>query len=213
MRNRKKKLRLIYVGFTIALVLLLIGGGYFVYAAMTAIDQKENDFQVGQVETELMEENFIAPTEINKDESINKKVSIKNNGTINQFIRVMVLPEVKANVSGDPNNKQVLSLVIGTDLILENLNTTDWRYGDDGYYYYIKEAVKPNDPTSSLFESVRLSNSISDQYHNAEFSISLKVETINCLTTAYRQAWWQGNTPTEDPLASIDTALSSKVDN
>lgn len=214
MNQRKNPVRrAVYVVVVLGLLLLLVGGSYFVYAAMTATDRKENDFQVGQVETELVEENFTAPTEIEKNESINKKISIKNNGTINQFIRVMVLPEVKADVAGDPTNKQVLSLVIGTDLILENLNTTDWRYGDDGYYYYIKEAVKPNDPTTSLFESVRLSNSISDQYHNADFSISLKVETINCNTTAYRQAWWHGETPTDDPLASIDTALSSKVDN
>lgn len=137
MNQRKNPVRrAVYVVVVLGLLLLLVGGSYFVYAAMTATDRKENDFQVGQVETELVEENFTAPTEIEKNESINKKISIKNNGTINQFIRVMVLPEVKADVAGDPTNKQVLSLVIGTDLILENLNTTDWRYGDDGYYYY-----------------------------------------------------------------------------
>lgn len=212
-RPKNPARRAVYVVVTLGLILLLVGGSYFVYAAMTATDRKENDFQVGQVETELVEENFTQPTEIVKDVSVDKEITVKNNGTINQFIRVMVLPEVKAEVAGDPSNKQVLSLVIGTDLILENLNTTDWRDGGDGYYYYIKEAVEPGDPTSTLFDSIKLSNSISDQYHNADFSLSLKVETINCNATAYRQAWWQGETPTEEPLLSIDTALRSKVDN
>lgn len=212
-RPKNPARRAVYVVVTLGLILLLVGGSYFVYAAMTATDRKENDFQVGQVETELVEENFTQPTEIVKDVPVDKKITVKNNGTINQFIRVMVLPEVKADVAGDPTNKQVLSLVIGTDLILENLNTTDWRDGGDGYYYYIKEAVEPGDPTATLFDSIKLSNSISDQYHNADFSLSLKVETINCNTTAYRQAWWNSETPTEDPLASIDTALRSKVDN
>lgn len=211
-RPKNPARRAVYVVITLGLILLLVGGSYFVYAAMTATDRKENDFQVGQVETELVEENYTQPTEIVKDVPVDKEITVKNNGTINQFIRVMVLPEVKADVAGDPSNKQVLSLVIGTDLILENLNTTDWRDGGDGYYYYIKEAVEPGDPTSTLFDSIKLSNSISDQYHNADFSLSLKVETINCNTTAYRQAWWQGETPTEEPLLSIDTALRSKVD-
>lgn len=205
--------RAVYVVVMLGLLLLLVGGSYFVYAAMTATDSKENDFQVGQVETELVEQNYTQPTEIVKDVSVNKKVSVKNNGTINQFIRVMVLPEVKTDVAGDPGNKQILSLVIGTDLILENLNTTDWRDGGDGYYYYIKEAVTPGNSTASLFDSIKLSDSISDQYHNADFSLSLKVETINCNATAYRQAWWHGETPAEEPLLSIDTALRSKVDN
>ncbi|MBO1305734.1 hypothetical protein JZO70_06170 [Enterococcus sp. 669A] len=205
--------RAVYIVVTLGLLLLLVGGSYFVYAAMTAEDRKDNDFQVGQVETELVEEDFVQSTEISKDVTVDKKISVRNHGTINQFIRVMVLPEVKADVADEPSNKEVMSLVIGKDLILVNLNTTDWQDGEDGYYYYIKEAVKPNDPTTALFDGIKLSNSISDKYDGAEFSLSMKVETINCNTTAYRQAWWHGDTPTSAPLSIIDTALQSKTDN
>lgn len=211
MRNRKKKVRFIYVGFTFALVLLLIGGGYFVYAAMTAKDQKANDFQVGQVETRLSED-FTGITEIETGQTVKKDVLIENTGTIKQFIRVMVLPEVRAPISGD-TNKQVLPLVIGKDLLLENMSTADWKDGGDGYYYYIKEAVEPKKTTSKLFESIKLSDNLAKQYDATTFSIYLKVETVNCAEFAYRDAWWQGETPTDQPLKAIEDALKTKVEN
>lgn len=210
MRNRKKNRRLIYAGFILALVLLLIGGGYFVYAAMTAQDQKENDFQVGQIETKLLED-FTGMTEIETGQTVQKDVLIENTGTIKQFIRVMVLPEVRASIAGD-TNKQVLPLVIGKDLLLENMATADWKDGGDGYYYYIKEAVEPKQTTSKLFESIKLSDSLAKQYDKTTFSIYLKVETVNCAEFAYRDAWWQGSTPTNQPLKAIDDALNTKVE-
>lgn len=210
--QRRVKRRIAYLVAVAGFILLLVGGSYFVYAAMTATDKKENDFQIGQVETKFGQD-AIQISDITKDQSVGKKVTVKNTGTINQFIRVMVIPEVQTAVAGDALNKEVLPLVIGTDLSLESLNTTDWKDGGDGYYYYVKEAVEPKKATTSLFEGIKLSNSISDKYHEAEFLLSLKVETINCNEMAYRQAWWQGNTPTSAPLNTIDDALKSKVDN
>lgn len=211
--QNKQKRRAVYLVLTLGLILLLIGGSYFVYAAMTATDSKENDFQIGQVETKLEEVFDDSITEIPKNQSIEKKVTIKNTGTINQFVRVMVLPEVRAEVVGDSANKQVLPLMIGTDLVLENLNTSEWKDGGDGYYYYVKEAVKPQKPTTILFDSIKLSDQLSNQYHDATFSLSLKVETINCQETAYRQAWWQGAVPTDQPLKGIDDSLKTMTDN
>lgn len=211
--QRRVKGRLPYLIATVSFILLLIGGSYFVYAAMTATDKKENNFQIGQVETKLEEDFDTTITEISKNQSVGKDVTIENVGTINQFVRVMVLPEVWTSVAGDTNNKQVLPLVIGTDLVLENLNTNEWKDGGDGYYYYIKEALVPKKPTTSLFTSIKLSNSLSDRYHDADFTLSLKVETINCNEKAYRQAWWQGRAPIDQPLKAIDDALKSEVEN
>lgn len=211
--QKRNMRRTSYLVATIGLLLLLVGGSYFVYAAMTATDKKENDFQIGQVETKLEEIFDDSITEIQKNQSVIKDVTIKNTGTINQFVRVMVFPEVCTSVTSDPTNKEILPLTIGTDLVLENLNGSEWKNGGDGYYYYVKEAVEPGQSTTSLFKSIKLSSSLSDQYHEAEFTLSLKVETINCNEIAYRQAWWQGITPTTQPLSAIDDALRSKIDN
>ncbi len=212
MKQQKRIIRSpFYLVAMVGCLLLLIGGGYFVYAAMTAQDRKENDFQVGQVETQLLED-FDGITEIELDQSIEKEVLIKNTGTIKQFVRVMILPEVRAPIAGD-TNKQVLPLIIGKDLLLENMATSDWKDGGDGYYYYIKEAVEPKKTTSKLFESIKLSNSLAKQYDETSFSIYLKVETVNCAEFAYRDAWWHGNTPTDQPLKAVEDVLKTKVEN
>lgn len=213
MKNRRKH-RPLYLGLTLAVLLLLIGGSYLVYAAMTASDRKENDFRIGQVETKIFEENFEEDvTETIKGQSRLKEVRIQNKGTIKQFVRVMVLPEVRTSIVGDDQNEQVLPLKIGTDIILEEMVTTDWINGEDGYYYYIKEAMTPNDFTSYLFKKVKLSDQLSDQYNQAKLTITLKVEAINCAEDAYRDAWWQGQTPTESPLKEVDDALKTKIEN
>lgn len=211
MKQRRKNHRTLYLVIAFSCLLLLIGGSYLVYAAMTATDREENDFRVGQVEMSIVED-FEVRTEVPKDFSVKKEVSIKNNGSINQFVRVMVSPQVQAEIAGDAQNKQILPLKIGTDLILEEMTTSDWLDGGDGYYYYIKEAVKPGKETSELFKKVKLSDQLRDRYHDAKLSIILKAETINCAEFAYRDAWWQGNTPTTAPLKDVDDALKTKVD-
>lgn len=213
--KRKKTLtrKLSYLLVSIILVLLLIGGSYFVYAAMTAKDRRATDFQIGQVETELDEDFDGTITEIYKDQSRTKKVTVKNTGTIKQFIRVMVLPEIQADVVDDPQSKQALPIAVGTDLILEQLNTVDWKYGGDGYYYYIKEAVKPLKNTEPLFESVKLDANLNQMYHQSAFTISIKVEAVNCAEYAYRDAWWQGAVPTDPTLEAIDDNLKALVEN
>ncbi|MEO1768823.1 MULTISPECIES: hypothetical protein [Enterococcus] len=211
MKQRRKARRTLYLVIAFSCLLLLIGGSYLVYAAMTATDREENDFRVGQVETKIIED-FEFRTEIPKDVSIKKEVSIKNTGTINQFIRVMVSPQVQAEIAGDIQNKQILPLKIGTDLILEEMTASDWLDGGDGYYYYIKEAVKPGKETSELFKKVKLSDQLRDQYHGSKLMIILKAETINCAEFAYRDSWWQGNTPTTGSLKDVDDALKTKVD-
>lgn len=211
MKQRRKARRTLYLVIAFSCLLLLIGGSYLVYAAMTATDREENDFRVGQVETSIVED-FEVRTEVPKDFSVKKEVSIKNNGSINQFVRVMVSPQVQAEIAGDAQNKQILPLKIGTDLILEEMTTSDWLDGGDGYYYYIKEAVKPGKETSKLFKKVKLSDQLRDRYHGAKLSIILKAETINCAEFAYQDAWWQGNTPSTPPLKDVDDALKTKVD-
>lgn len=212
MQRKLKRHRRLYLGLALVCVLLLIGGSYLVYAAMTATDREENDFRIGQVETRIDEIFDEDTTEIPIDTSIRKEVRIQNTGTIKQFMRVMVLPEVRTSIVGDGQNEQVLPLVIGTDLELEEMATADWIDGGDGYYYYIREAVEPGKYTSYLFETVKLSDQLADRYHNANLSITLKVETINCAEFTYRDAWWQGTTPSEAPLNTVDDALDDKTE-
>lgn len=217
MNQRKSwRQRPLYLVVILTCLLLLVGGGYLVYAAMTDTDRKENDFQVGQVETKIFEEKFDETmTEVTKGATVPKEVRIENVGTIKQFVRVMVLPEVQSTVTGE-TIKQVLPLKIGTDVELSEMDTAgwnaDWIDGGDGYYYY-QHALDPKARTGYLFKTVKLVNQLEDRYHDASLTITLKVETINCAEFAYRDAWWQGVTPTNQPLKAVDDALKTKVEN
>ena len=179
---------------------------------MTAKDRRTTDFQIGQIETQLDEDFDETITEIHKNQSRTKKVTVKNTGTIKQFIRVMVLPETQVDVADDPQSKQALPIAVGTDLILEQLNTVDWKYGGDGYYYYIKEAVKPLENTEPLFNSIKLDNSLHQMYHQSAFTISIKVEAVNCAEYVYRDAWWQGAVPADPTLKAVDDKLKALVE-
>ncbi|MBO1308814.1 hypothetical protein JZO70_21760 [Enterococcus sp. 669A] len=216
MKLQKKPVRrVIYFVVTVGLILLMIGGGYWVYAAMTASDRKENDFRIGQVETKIDEVFNEDIDETLIGESVPKQVRIENTGTIKQFVRVMVLPEVRKVIAGDEPNEQVLSLKIGTDILLKDMATADWIDGGDGYYYYNK-AIEPGTgkETSYLFKAVQLSDQLSNRYDGTTFKITLKVESINCAKFAYRDAWWQGSTPADgSPLKAVDNALQDKTEN
>lgn len=210
-RRRSLTRKMSYLLVSIVLVLLLVGGSYFVYAAMTVKDRRETDIQIGQVETQL-DEKFNSVTEIHKNQSIEKRVTVRNTGTIKQFVRVMVLPETQTDVAEDPQTKQALPIAVGTGLIFEQLNTVDWKYGGDGYYYYIKEAVEPLKNTVPLFDSVKLDNNLSQMYNESALTISIKVEAVNCAEYVYRDAWWQGAVPADPSLQAIDDSLKALVE-
>lgn len=197
------------------LPVLFIGlclGSLVVYAALTLQEQRENQFQVGNVETKI-EEVFTKPTTIKPNVAVPKKVTIKNTGTINQFVRVMIQPEIVSSVTSG-SNKLILSSKIGEEVGLDI--TGDWVNGEDGYYYYTK-AVEPTKETAVLFNEVTLKNRLSTFYTGGTFQIVLKVEAIHCHGSktdgkgAFQEAWWQGSKPTTEPLKTINTALLNSV--
>lgn len=210
-RNQRKRTnkRLLTLMKLVMALGILVGGGLWAYAASTSREEKINDFQVGNVSTSI-EEVFTPTTEIKPNQPVKKEVTFTNDGTINQFLRVMIHPEVRAAIVGDPANQQVLPVNLKKEVQLD-LNTTDWRDGGDGYYYYLK-ALKPGQPTSKLFTKVTLNTSLPAVYDGGEFVMKLKVESINCAEYAYRDAWWNGQTPSIGAKQAIDNALKLLVD-
>lgn len=147
-----------------------------------------------------IEEVFTPGTEIEPGTPKQKDVKITNTGTTPLFVRVMALPKIL-----DPNGT-LLPGGIG-DEITVNLSS-DWQDGGDGYYYY-KDIVEPGNSTPSLFTSVTLASGLGEEYDDAEFTIQVKSETITAFRYEYRNAWWDGATPTSPPLSTIDGILES----
>lgn len=187
------------------LLICLLTGGLVAYAAKTAVDKTVNTFQIGDVTTQL-EESFTSPTSTKPGTAVAKKVAVSNQGTVNQFVRVMVQTEIRIETIGDPGNETILPTIIGKQVTLGSLDTTNWLDGGDGYYYYIK-ALKPQQTTPTLFEKVTLSTTDS-LYLGGEMKMTVKVEAVNCAAFAYRDAWWQGKT---SGLTSQQQAIDNKL--
>lgn len=206
MKNKKKIVRLIWTLSGIFLCLVI--GGVVTYAAMTVREEKANLFQIGSLQTKV-EEVFTEPTTISPTTPVEKKVTVQNTGTINQFVRVMLQPEIRVK-SGD--SVRLLPSQIGEEVLLD-LNSTQWQLGEDGYYYYLN-SVKPGaaNSTENLFTQVKLKENLGVEYDKATFNLLIKVEAINCAKYAYRDAWWQGVTPSSGQLKLIDNQLANKAE-
>lgn len=203
--KRKKKFVHIFWIVPVIVVCLVIGSAV-AYAAMTVREEKANIFQIGDLQTKVNEV-FNEPTTILLDTSVEKKIAVENTGTINQFVRVMIHPEIQLK-NGESN--QLLPSQIGEEIVLD-LDNVNWKFGEDGYYYYLK-ILKPGQTNISenLFKNVKLKKGLGPEYHNAAFSLLVKVEAINCTKYAYRDAWWQGSVPNSGALQVIDKELNGK---
>lgn len=166
----------------LAVSLLAAGGGTVSY--LTAYSQRENETAIG-VNTTTIEEVFPDPDPVPVPENpeYTKTVWVSNQSSgedgfcVDCYVRVL---PVFSNAD------------LGRAVTLKNLNTTDWEYRDDGYYYY-KYVLKEGESTSPLFRGFSISSDqVEDTYRSflREFSISVYEESIQAEGFAdYRAAW------------------------
>jgi predicted ribosomally synthesized peptide with SipW-like signal peptide len=211
----------------IAMVLIL----NTTYAWFTSSDKIVNDFtgrtynfQVNAVDI------FQKPSyPIYPGGSAEKVVGAINQGDIEAFVRILVLPTIISS-SGEalPANlgKEVL-LYYGEDeldLIAMDPNAPppisippsvspkpQWAY-TDGYFYFLTR-LGPGEE-EILFEQVRLNPNLDPaKYENATLKIDISCESVGSATNAYRQAWWNLDPnlePSDASLKKIDDRLQNK---
>ena len=130
------------IGTLLILTVLIIGGGG-IYTYLSDGDNSKNDFTVGSVNTEIVEE-FTPPTKLEPGIRFTKDVKVRNLGPNDCYIRI----------------KAVFTDSDMGDSCEVDWNTDDFVYNEkDGYYYY-KEIVKAEEFTESLFTTVTLSTEI-----------------------------------------------------
>ncbi|MGX7244201.1 hypothetical protein ACWOC1_05070 [Enterococcus quebecensis] len=206
MKQKKKIIHFLW-GVPVFIICLVIGSTV-AYAAMMVREEKANLFQIGNLQTKV-EEVFTEPVTMLPNKPVEKKVTIANIGTVNQFVRVMLHPEIRLESN---SSIQLLPSKIGEEILLD-LNNIDWKLGEDGYYYYLKALrTGESNRTENLFTQVKLKNELGKKYHGATFSFLIKVEAINCAKFAYRDVWWQGVTPNSGELKVIDSQLAKQID-
>lgn len=199
---KKRQMEKIWLFSLVALVLLVVGilGIRSVYASLTAVDKKSNEFQLSNL-SGTVDEDFVPPIPTNPMRpgmTYPKKVVVKNSSATPLFTRVLVTPEIEAA------DGTLLPSNIGKEIAVDL--GKNWLLGEDGYYYYLGKLAQ-NQASTALFTTVTLASNVSDQYIDATMKIYVKSETILTKGTHYRDAWWLGNVPTETNLKTVDTTL------
>ncbi|MGY3749832.1 SipW-dependent-type signal peptide-containing protein [Vagococcus acidifermentans] len=175
-------------------------------AWFSAADSKENNFKSAHYEFQVnVVDHFLPPLEIEPDKEITKIVSATNTGTVDAFVRVMVFPV--ALKDGIP-----MEVNLNDRVQLSSPNITHWRFGNDGYYYYLGK-LSPGETAPTLFESVTLTIPAgASEYADAEFDIIVKTEAVDTVKWNYRSSWWgtqEEQDASDTAYKAIDDILSS----
>lgn len=212
----KKKLLLnktsvFFLGIVTVIGLITYKGIGQTYAALTDADEKQNEFRVSDLKTEI-EEEFVPPGTFEPEKDYQKIVTVKNTGDMNSFVRVLALPVItKTDNSGAVT--LLPATTEGSDAVLTiDYNLADWIDGKDGYFYY-RNKLTAGEKSTPLFTTVRMNQAnITNEYTDAVLDFEIKVEGIGATKYAYRDAWWNGQTPTVSPLLDVDNALKGQTD-
>ena len=199
---RIHKQRWIILAFCVVLSLVLVLG--ITFAWFTSSDEKKNPFKTPDFPFSIViTEEFTPPGTVDPGESIPKVVKVTNTGELPGFVRVLVLTEIIGQ------DGTVLPGNAPTQFTFEGMNTTDWKDGGDGYYYYMNQ-LKPGDVSPELFTGVKIDAGLGDEYKNAGMKIEVKLEAVEIAKWKYREGWWGSNSaPSAPQLVAVDNALSA----
>ena len=114
--------------------------------------------------------------------TVTKIAEIKNTGASEAWVRVLITKDIQLAGDGE----------VDPDLIKLGLNTTDWKLGTDGYYYYNK-ALKPGETTAPILSSVTFEPTMGNEYQNAAATVDISaqaVQTANNGTSALTASGW-----------------------
>lgn len=162
--------------WTIATVLLLVVALLAVgtWAYFSAVGTADNVITMGSVKLALHDEDGagqpFTTVSAMPGSVVNKVVYVKNVGSGAFYTRVKITPEVVAE------NGKIIPLTDRSLLTLD-LNNEDWIAGEGGYYYY-RGSVDPQAATSKLFNQVKFSKDMGNEYQNATVYIYVTAEAV-----------------------------------
>lgn len=175
----KKKL---FAGMGILLGSLVGAQGTAAY--QSAYDKAENIITPGNITSEIREE-FPTPTPItpDKDVDIMKKIWVSNNPSGQNQTSTDCYVRVSIGYSDSD---------IGRAVSLKNVDSTNWIYGDDGFYYY-KKPVHEGESTTQLCTGFLIDHTrLESKYWKLlkEFQIQVYEESVEAKSFEdYREAW------------------------
>ena len=119
-------------------------------------------------------------------DTINKDVSMKNNGDVNAIVRIYLIPswtpETAAGLTLDP-----AAVTIG----FASTVGMDWTY-IDGWWYY-NRILKPGEETTRLVDSLKLAV-VANEHHETDYSaaaytLDVVGESLQAVPVAAQENW------------------------
>ncbi len=143
------------------------------------------------LKNEISTDTVVVEVEENlKDENSNdsvkpKKVSFKNSGSADVFLRV-AYSESWSTAGGADGERELLSNKMpdgGSDVASKVIIAENWELGEDGWYYY-KKVLPAGGMTTDFMEKVDFSNiesleeSLKNTYKTANYEIHFQAEVV-----------------------------------
>lgn len=108
-----------------------------------------------------------------------KIVEVVNTGSADAWVRV----KIEKNIT--PASEQT---EVDPDLVVLDLNTTDWTYREDGYYYY-NSPLEPGEVTAPVLNGVTLSGNMGSEYQEATVEVKVSAEAVQSQNNDTATGW------------------------
>lgn len=164
------KLRPYLVPLVVTMVAIAVWCSAGVYAFLTAHQNKVNALEVGDNNISIVED--FPVDEIAPDKTIVKQVAVRNDGSMDCYVRVAV----------------EFSTSFASDSIVLDIDTVNWEHDEaDGYYYYLYP-IAEGETTAPLFTELEADNALDTNIGN--FDIIVYAESVQANGhTSYSSAW------------------------
>lgn len=176
-----------------------------IFAYLTDMDTKSNNFTIGHVDIELQEPEWDKATDENGNKipdyaenivpnaTITKDPKVKNVGKNDAYIYLKVTVPAKSVVTagadgtlineGRPQDTQLFTYSKNANWTeitprAENRNATTNEIESYTYVYYYYEKVAPNDTTDTLFDRVTFANVVEKPIDSSEHQIDIEAYAI-----------------------------------
>lgn len=138
-----------------------------------------NLLTMGSYQTEIVEQ-YKIPSAVNPSQQVEKKVSVKNSGTVDVLVRMLVERSFGTKENGAYQKDKSLD----GNMIQICFHSDYWKQGADGWFYY-KEILKAGETTKEpLMDSFCLSEQAGNEYMGKEAHITVTMESIQAEANA-----------------------------
>ena len=133
-----------------------------------------------------IEENYNQPDHVDPGQKVVKEVYIKNEGSVDSFIRVKIrrtfgTSSDTGEFAEDPQ--------LDPEMIEIHYNTDFWKLEEDGYWYYKDVLLAGKSTQKPLMDSYYLSEKADNRYKNKEARIIVNLESIQAEASEMKTVW------------------------